>query len=97
MAAGVASKLEIQLSYAIGRSEPFSIHVETFGTDRVAPDSIEAIVGEVFDFRPASIIERLELTRPVFSPTSAYGHFGRPSFAWERLDMVEAIQEAAGI
>ncbi len=97
VAAGVASKLEIQLSYAIGNPEPFSIHVETFGTDRVAPDRIESVVREVFDFRPAAIISRLELTKPVFAGTAAYGHFGRPGFAWERLDMVEAIQEAAGV
>jgi S-adenosylmethionine synthetase len=95
VAAGLARKLEIQLSYAIGHPEPFSIHVETFGTEQLAPEKIESVVKEIFDFRPASIIRQLELTKPVFAGTAAYGHFGRPGFAWERLDMVEAIQGAA--
>ena len=97
VAAGVANKLEIQLSYAIGRAEPFSIHVESFGTEQIAPERIEAIVDEVFDFRPASVISQLELTKPVFAPTAAYGHFGRPGFSWERLDKVEEIRAAAGL
>ena len=97
VAAGVARKLEIQLAYAIGRSEPFSIHVETFGTEAIAPERIEAIVRDVFDFRPASIIERLELTKPVFASTAAYGHFGRGEFAWERLDRVDEIRSAGGL
>jgi S-adenosylmethionine synthetase len=97
VAAGVANKLEIQLSYAIGRAEPFSIHVETFGTETVSPETIAAVVDEVFDFRPASVIAQLELTRPVFAQTAAYGHFGRSGFSWERLDRVEAIKAAAGL
>lgn len=97
VAAGVANKLEIQLSYAIGRAEPFSIHVETFGTEMVSPERIERVVDEVFDFRPASVIAQLDLTKPVFAPTAAYGHFGRPGFSWERLDRVEAIRVAAGL
>ncbi len=97
VAAGVADKLEIQLSYAIGRAEPFSIHVETFGTEKVAPETIETVVDEVFDFRPASVIAQLDLTKPVFAPTAAYGHFGRSGFSWERLDRVEAIRAAAGL
>ena len=97
VAAGVADKLEIQLSYAIGRAEPFSIHVETFGTHELDPERIEDIVVEVFDFRPASIIEHLRLSRPVFRPTAAYGHFGRPGFAWEHLDKVDDIRRAAGL
>jgi S-adenosylmethionine synthetase len=97
VAAGVADKLEIQLSYAIGRAEPFSIHVETFGTETVSPETIERVVNEVFDFRPASVIAQLELTKPVFAPTAAYGHFGRAGFSWERLDQVEAIRAAAGL
>jgi S-adenosylmethionine synthetase len=97
VAAGVASKLEIQLSYAIGRAEPFSIHVETFGTETVSPETISAVVDDVFDFRPASVIAQLELTRPVFAQTAAYGHFGRSGFSWERLDRVEAIKAAAGL
>jgi S-adenosylmethionine synthetase len=97
VAAGLASKLEIQLAYAIGNAEPFSIHVETFGTEKLAPEEIEGIVAQTFDFRPASIINRLELTKPVFAGTAAYGHFGRPGFTWERLDMVDAIKGAAGL
>jgi len=97
VAAGVASKIEIQLAYAIGRAEPFSIHVETFGTEMVAPETIDGVVNEVFDFRPASVIEQLDLTRPVFAPTAAYGHFGRSGFSWEQLDRVEAIRAAAGL
>ncbi|MEX1126785.1 MAG: methionine adenosyltransferase [Acidimicrobiia bacterium] len=97
VAAGIASKLEIQLSYAIGRAEPFSIHVETFGTERVSPETIEGVIDEVFDFRPASVISQLDLTRPVFAPTAAYGHFGRSGFSWEQLDRVGAIRAAAGL
>jgi S-adenosylmethionine synthetase len=97
VAAGVASKLEIQLSYAIGRAEPFSIHVETFGTEKLSPEAISRVVDEVFDFRPAAVISQLELTKPVFAQTAAYGHFGRPGFSWERLDRVDAIKAAAGL
>jgi S-adenosylmethionine synthetase len=97
VAAGLASRLEIQLAYAIGKPEPFSIHVETFGTEAVDPASIEEVVLEVFDFRPAAIIDHLGLTQPVFAPTAAYGHFGRPEFRWERLDRVDEIKNAAGV
>ena len=97
VAAGLATKLEIQLAYAIGKAEPFSVHVETFGTERVAPEAVDSVVSEVFDFRPAAIIERLNLTQPLFISTAAYGHFGRPGFTWERMDMVEAIRGAVGL
>ncbi len=97
VAAGVADRLEIQLAYAIGQPQPFSIHVETFGTEKVDPSRIEDIVAEVFDFRPAAIIEQLGLTQPIFSSTAAYGHFGRPEFSWEQLDRVAAITSAAGV
>ena len=97
VAAGVADRLEIQLAYAIGQPEPFSIHVETFGTEKVDPERIEDVVEEVFDFRPAAIIEQLGLTQPVFASTAAYGHFGRPEFSWEQLDRVDAIKSAAGV
>jgi S-adenosylmethionine synthetase len=97
VAAGLASRLEIQLAYAIGKPEPFSIHVETFGTEAVDPASIEEVVLEVFDFRPAAIIDQLGLTQPVFAATAAYGHFGRPEFRWERLDRVDEIKNAAGV
>jgi len=97
VAAGVADRVEIQVAYAIGLVEPFSIYVETFGTERIDPAKIEGIVSEVFDFRPAAIISALDLTAPVFAETSAYGHFGRPGFAWERLDKVDEIRTAAGL
>ncbi len=97
VAAGVADRLEIQVAYAIGRPEPFSINVKTFKTEHIDPEKIVPIVNEVFDFRPSAIIKHLELTRPVFSPTAAYGHFGRPGMSWERLDRVEAIRSAAGL
>ena len=97
VAAGLASRLEIQLAYAIGKPEPFSIHVETFGTEVTDPASIEKVVLEVFDFRPAAIIDQLGLTQPVFAATAAYGHFGRPEFRWEQLDRVDEIKNAAGV
>ena len=97
VAAGLARKLEIQLSYAIGQPEPFSIHVETFGTHAIDPVHIESVVSDVFDFRPASIITHLDLRTPNFSPTAAYGHFGRPEFTWERLDKVDEIRSTAGV
>lgn len=97
VAAGVADMLEIQLAYAIGQADPFSVHVETFGTEHVDPGKIESIVTEVYDFRPASFISALGLTAPVFGPTSAYGHFGRSGLSWEQLDRVDEIRTAAGI
>ena len=97
VAAGVADKLEIQLAYAIGQPEPFSIHVDAFGTEKISLDQIEDVVAQVFDFRPASIISDLRLREPVFSSTASYGHFGRPGFAWERLDKVDDIRSAAGL
>jgi S-adenosylmethionine synthetase len=97
VAAGLADKLEIQLSYAIGRVDPFSVFVETFGTETIDPTEIERIAVEIFDFRPAEIIAALGLTEPIFANTAAYGHFGRPEFSWEQLNRVEAIKTAAGV
>lgn len=97
VAAGLADRIEIQVAYAIGRPEPFSIDVQTFGTEKIDPDRIVEVVEEVFDFRPASIIKNLNLTSPLFSATAAYGHFGRPTMSWESLEKVEAIKTAAGI
>jgi S-adenosylmethionine synthetase len=97
VAAGVAAKLEIQVAYAIGQADPFSIQIDTFGTERIAPDRISAIVQEAFDFRPASIIETLRLRSPGFAETAAYGHFGRPEFSWEQLDKVDEIKQSAGL
>lgn len=97
VAAGVADRLEIQLAYAIGQAEPFSVDVETFGTEKIDPEKIESIITEVYDFRPAAIISSLGLSNPIFNATSAYGHFGRPEFAWEKLDRVDDIRMAAGL
>lgn len=97
VAAGLADKLEIQLSYAIGRIDPFSVFIETFGTETIAPERIEEIAVGVFDFRPAAIIESLRLTEPIFANTAAYGHFGRPEFSWEQLNKVDEIKTAAGV
>lgn len=99
VAAGLADKVEIQVSYAIGRARPLAIYVETFGTAQVDPKSIERAIGEVFDLRPAAIIEALDLLRPIYGKTSTYGHFGRalPEFTWERTDKVENLRSAVGL
>ena len=99
VAAGLADKVEIQVSYAIGRARPLAIYVETFGTAQVDPKSIERAIGEVFDLRPAAIIESLDLLRPIYGATSTYGHFGRalPEFTWERTDKVEDLRSAVGL
>ncbi|MBS9334947.1 methionine adenosyltransferase [Fructobacillus sp. M1-13] len=96
VAAGLADKIELQVAYAIGVAEPVSLSIETFGTAKVSEDKIEAIVQELFDFRPLAIIQSLDLQRPLYKQTAAYGHFGRPDLdlPWERLDMVDAIQQA---
>ena len=101
VAAGVADRLELQVSYAIGRAKPFSIHVETFGTQRVGVERIEQMLmeGGIFDFRPAAMIEELGLTQVRYAPISAYGHLGREDMElpWERLDKVEEVQQALNI
>ena len=97
VASGVVSRCEVQVSYAIGRARPFSVHLDTFGTAQVDPARLEKLVMELFDFRPAAIIERLGLRRPIFSAASCYGHFGRPEFSWEQTDMADAVAaEASG-
>ncbi|WP_381562681.1 methionine adenosyltransferase [Streptomyces eurythermus] len=97
VAAGLASRCEVQVAYAIGRAEPVGLFVETFGTHSVAPDRIGAAIEAVFDLRPAALIRDLDLLRPVYASTAAYGHFGRelPDFTWERTDRVTALREAA--
>ena len=99
VAAGLADKAEIQVSYAIGTAHPVSIFVETFGTEKVLPDTIEQAIATVFDLRPKAIIEQLELLDTPFLPTSAYGHFGRldQDFPWERLNRVEELRQASGL
>ena len=94
VAAGFADKCEVQVAYAIGVAQPVSVLVDTYGTEKIANARIVAAVREVFDFRPAAMIAQLDLRRPIFKATAAYGHFGRPEFSWERTDRVEALKGA---
>jgi S-adenosylmethionine synthetase len=98
VAAGLARRCEVQVAYAIGKAHPVGLFVETFGTETVAVTAIQKAVSEVFDLRPAAIIRDLDLLRPVYAQTAAYGHFGRElsDFTWERTDRVEALKSAAG-
>ncbi|MGW4349510.1 methionine adenosyltransferase domain-containing protein, partial [Streptomyces sp. NPDC004690] len=99
VAAGLAARCEVQVAYAIGKAEPVGLFVETFGTHKVDVERIEKAIDEVFDLRPAAIIRDLDLLRPIYAQTAAYGHFGRelPDFTWERTDRVDALREAAGL
>lgn len=99
VAAGLADKCEIQVSYAIGVAEPTSISVETFGTAKVDPALIERLVREHFDLRPRGIIDMLDLLRPIYRQTASYGHFGRelPDFTWEKTDKAELLRREAGL
>lgn len=99
VAAGLAERCEIQVSYAIGVAEPTSISVETFGTSKLSADRLEQIVRDHFDLRPKGLIAQLDLLKPIYLPTAAYGHFGRTedSFSWEKTDKVEALKDAAGL
>ncbi len=99
VAAGLADRCEIQLAYAIGVAHPLSVLVETFGTEKVPVSAIESAVGQVFDLRPGAIIRDLDLRRPIYRKTAAYGHFGRSDkdFTWERTDRAAALAEAAGL
>jgi S-adenosylmethionine synthetase len=98
VAAGLADKAELQVAYAIGVAKPVAVFVECFGTEKVEIESIQKAVMETFDLRPAAIIRDLDLKQPIFSKTSAYGHFGRelPEFNWEKTDRAGALREAAG-
>jgi len=98
VAAGLAGRAEIQVAYAIGKAAPVGLFVETFGTEKVDPAKIQAAITEVFDLRPAAIIRDLDLLRPIYAPTAAYGHFGRTiiDLPWERTDRVDALRSAAG-
>jgi S-adenosylmethionine synthetase len=95
VAAGIADKLEIQISYAIGVAKPVSITVETFGTGKISEDKIADIINKEFDLRPAAIIKTLDLKRPIYKQTAAYGHFGRTDLdlPWEELNMIDAIKK----
>ncbi|ANJ11893.1 MULTISPECIES: methionine adenosyltransferase [Streptomyces] len=99
VAAGLAERCEVQVAYAIGKAEPVGLFVETFGTGRVSQQRIEDAVTEVFDLRPGAIVRDLDLLRPIYARTAAYGHFGRelPDFTWERTDRVERLRAAAGL
>ena len=99
VAAGLADRCEIQISYAIGVPDPTSISVDTFGTGKITNDKIETLVREHFDLRPMGLITMLDLIRPIYQATAAYGHFGReePEFTWERTDMADTLRDAAGI
>ncbi|MDX1266869.1 MAG: methionine adenosyltransferase [Oceanisphaera sp.] len=97
VAAGLADRCEIQVSYAIGVAEPTSISVETFGTGKVAEELIDALVREHFDLRPYGLIQMLDLNRPIYQSTAAYGHFGRDEFPWEATDKAELLRDAAGL
>ncbi len=99
VAAGLATKCEVQLAYAIGVAEPVSVMINTYGTGVIASDEIAKIVREEFDMRPASIIEQLDLLRPIYRQTAAYGHFGRelPDFFWERKDRADSLRSRAAL
>ncbi|HJP80189.1 MAG TPA: methionine adenosyltransferase [Pseudonocardiaceae bacterium] len=96
VAAGLATRIEVQVAYAIGKAAPVGLFVETFGTETVDPTKIQAAISEVFDLRPAAIIRDLDLLRPIYAPTAAYGHFGRTDvdLPWERTDRAEALKAA---
>ncbi|MFC5179676.1 methionine adenosyltransferase [Nocardioides taihuensis] len=98
VAAGLARRCEAQVAYAIGKAQPVGVFIETFGTGTVSDEEIQRAVLEVFDLRPAAIIEELDLLRPIYGLTAAYGHFGRelPEFTWERTDKVEQLKAAVG-
>lgn len=99
VAAGLATEVEVQVAYAIGISKPVSINVKTFGTGTISEERLVEVVRQVFDLRPKAIIEQLDLLRPIYHKTAAYGHFGRelPEFTWERTDKVDALRAAAGL
>ena len=94
MASGLADRCEIQVSYAIGVAEPTSISVNTFGTSKISEEKISNLIREHFDLRPRQLINMLDLKRPIYQATAAYGHFGREeeAFTWEKTDKVEALK-----
>jgi S-adenosylmethionine synthetase len=99
VAAGIATELEVQIAYAIGISKPVSINVNSFGTGKISDKQIRELIDAHFDLRPKAIIQHLNLLRPIYKKTAAYGHFGREreEFTWERTDKAEALRDAAGI
>ena len=99
VAAGIARQCQIQVAYAIGVAKPMNVTVYTEGTGKISDDKISALVTEFFDLRPKGIIQMLDLLRPIYEKTAAYGHFGRdePEFTWERTDKANALRAAAGL
>ncbi len=99
VAAGLAERCEVQLAYAIGVADPVSLYVNTFGTNKIPEDKIEDLVRENFDMKPSGIISTLDLKRPIYQKTAAYGHFGRnePEFSWEKTDKAESLKQSAGL
>jgi S-adenosylmethionine synthetase len=99
VAAGLADRAEVQVAYAIGVAHPVSVMIETYGTEKVELTKIKQLIDEHFDLRPGAFREALDLHRPIFQKTAAYGHFGRedPDFTWERTDKAQALRAAAGL
>ena len=99
VAAGLADRAEVQVAYAIGVARPLSLLIETFGTEKVARPLVAQLVRDPFDLRPAALVQALDLRRPIYRPTAAYGHFGRnePTFTWEKTNKAEALRAAAGL
>jgi len=99
VAAGLADRCEVQVAYAIGVAKPLSVMINTFGTGKIDEDKLAEIVREVFDLRPKGIVQELDLLRPIYAKTAAYGHFGRelPEFTWEKTDKADSLKAAAGI
>jgi S-adenosylmethionine synthetase len=99
VAAGLADRAELQVAYAIGMARPLSLHIDTFGTERIPRSAILDLVRQNFDLRPAALRDHLRLQRPIYRPTAAYGHFGRdePDFTWERTDVADRLREQAGL
>jgi len=99
VASGAADRAEIQVAYAIGVANPVGIYLETFGTEKVETSMIESAIRDIFDLRPRAIVEQLDLLRPIYSKTAAYGHFGRvlPEFTWEKLDRIDALRSALNL
>ena len=96
-ASGLAKRCEVQFAYAIGHPDPVSIHIDTFGTNSVSEEKIEAAIVRTFSFKPADIIKQLDLLRPIYSKTTNYGHFGKDDadLTWEKTDKAEALKKAA--
>ncbi|WP_290714487.1 methionine adenosyltransferase domain-containing protein, partial [Gordonia sp. UBA7599] len=99
VAAGLAKRIEVQVAYAIGKAAPVGLFVETFGTENVDPDLIQKAITQVFDLRPGAIVRDLDLLRPIYAPTAAYGHFGRTDvdLPWERTNKAAELKVAAGL